>query len=95
MNNKVRLYGKDNDEIELYLYGEVEFDGCKYVFASDNENLFDDKYDNDCSYIILKQTSEIVKSEINYDIVEDEDELKNVAILFNKLFENENFQIDI
>ncbi len=78
---KIKFYGDDGEEVLFEIIDSSIVDGKKYILVVDD---FDQA-------IILKETSG-ADDNLNYVIVEDDDEFQKIALL---LMESDEYELDI
>lgn len=80
--DKVRFEAFDGTVDEFYVEAETRLNGCNYLLVSDSE-------DDDANALILKDISAGTGEEAQYDIVEDETELKALLNVFQEILDDE------
>ncbi|BCN31715.1 DUF1292 domain-containing protein [Anaeromicropila herbilytica] len=75
---------EDNEEIEFYVLEQTKLNGINYILVTDRD-------DDEAEALILKDISQEEDEDAIYDIVEDDNELKLIA----KIFEETLDDIDI
>ncbi len=78
---KIKFVAEDGESMEWYVLEQTTVGGINYILVTDSE-------EGDAEALILKDLSAPGDEEANYEIVEDEEELKSVAGIFENLMED-------
>ena len=98
-DNIIVMFDEDGNEQKLFVLGSIEDNHKKYLIVSENleqETNTENNKDDEEEVIILKQTSPDIDSvdadsdDIDYQIVQDDDEIEHVIDLFEKQIENDD-----
>ncbi len=85
--DKIKFYPLGETEpIGLFVLEETRIGGVSYLLAAESE-------DEDSEAYIMKDLSADGETEANYVIVEDEDELKAIAKIFEELLEDVDIEL--
>ncbi len=80
--NKVLFTSDDNEEVEFYVLEQTKLNGHTYLLVTDSEE------EEEGTAYILKELSQDSDEAAVYDIVEDENELKLIAKIFEELLDD-------
>ncbi|MCQ2542923.1 MAG: DUF1292 domain-containing protein [Lachnospiraceae bacterium] len=76
------IFGEDNENpIEFFVLEQTTISGINYILVTDKE-------EGDSEALILKDISDREDDEAIYEIVEDDEELKAVADIFESLLDD-------
>lgn len=78
---KIKFVAEDGESMKWYVLEQTTVGGINYILVTDSE-------EGDAEALILKDLSAPGDEEANYEIVEDEEELKSVAGIFENLMED-------
>ena len=78
---KLTFQGKDGEQAEFYVLEQTRVNGVNYLLVADSE-----EDDGEC--LILKDMASEEEQESLYEIVEDEQELSAVLVVFEQLLED-------
>ena len=78
---KIKFLGSDGESTEWYVLEQTTVGGINYILVTDSE-------EGDAEALILKDLSAPGDEEADYVIVEEEEELKSVAGIFENLMED-------
>lgn len=81
------IFEETNEEVDFAVIGSIEHNEDVYLMVVDEIELEND----DMTAYILK-AKEIEGEDVIYEIVDDEDELEEIAVLFEDLLDN--YEID-
>ena len=80
-------FALDNDElVEFFVLEETKINGVKYILVTESE-------EDEAEAYILKDLAEENEAESVYEIVEDENELEMVSVLFAELLEDVDIEL--
>lgn len=80
-------FALDNDElIEFFVLEETKINGVKYILVTETE-------DDEAEAYVLKDLAGEDETESVYEMVEDENELEMVSVLFAELLEDVDIEL--
>lgn len=89
-NNIIVMFDDDGNEQELFVLGTVEDDDERYLIVSEDLEQVDDEQD----VVVLKEIYSDDDENVDYHIVEDDDELERIIDLFENQFDDEDNEED-
>ena len=78
---KIAFTFDDNETVDFFVLEETKINGVTYILVTESE-------DDEADAYILKDTAQESDEESVYEIVEDDEELDMVSILFEQLLED-------
>lgn len=86
---------EDGNSQELSVLCQTRLAGVNYLLVSDEEIEDPDNEDEEIEVFIIKERNSTDDGEyVEYDVVEDEDEIVNVSKVFEEMMDDVNFEID-
>lgn len=80
-------FALDNDElVEFFVLEETKINGIKYILVTESE-------EDEAEAYVLKDMAAEDEAESVYEIVEDENELEMVSVLFAELLEDVDIEL--
>ncbi len=89
MNNeyeKIVFSTEDGDE-EFYIIEQTMLGGVNYILVTDELDS------DDADFMILKETNSTEDEYVDYDIIEDDNELKSIVAIFNELVDDFDLEV--
>lgn len=81
------VFETEDGEEEFFVLEQTKLAGNNYILVTDDINK------EDGSFLVLKEVVEDDEDFVSYDIVEAEDELKAVIMVFNELLEDIDLEV--